>query len=94
MDTTDQPGDSGLFRELQFDSRSIATEVVIQEIPSRFYLSEGEFLTQDIAGARKFDSCAAALEETTHLQLKSVQLVVDGASNEWEILPVGATVIL
>jgi hypothetical protein len=94
MDTTDHSGDFGLIHELQFDSRSIAGAVVIQEIPSRLYLSEEDFLTLDIADARKFDSCSAALEETTHLKLKSVQLVMNGESREWEILPVGTTIIL
>jgi hypothetical protein len=57
-------------------------------------LSESDFLTRDFENARKFDSCAAALEETTHLKLSSVQLVMNGKSKEWEILPVGTAVIL
>jgi len=94
MNTSEHLSDSAIFREIQFDSRSLPTEVVIQEIPSRLYLSESDFLTRDIENARKFDSCAAALEETTHLKLSSVQLVMNGERKEWEILPVGATVIL
>jgi hypothetical protein len=75
MDASNHSADFGLFREIQFDSRSLPTEVVIQEIPLRLYLSESDFLTRDIENARNFASCAAALEETTHLKLQSVQLV-------------------
>ena len=75
MDASDHSADFGLFRELQFDHRSLPNEVVIQEIPSRLYLTESDFLTRDIENARKFNSCAAALEETMHLKLQSVQLV-------------------
>lgn len=94
MDMNENLPVSVAFRELRFDRRSLPTEVVIQEIPSRLYLSESDFLTQDFENAKKFDSCAAALQETTHLKLSSVQLVMNGKSKEWEILPVGTTVIL
>ncbi len=94
MDTSEYLCDSAAFREIQFDRRSLPTEVVIQEIPSRLYVSESDFLTVEIENARKFDSSSAALEETTLLKLHSVQLVMNGESKEWEILPVGATVIL
>ena len=94
MDTSEYLSGPATFREIQFDSRSLPTEVVIQEIPSRLYVSESDFLTVDIENARKFDSSSAALKETTLLKLHSVQLVMNGESKEWEILPVGATVIL
>jgi hypothetical protein len=94
MNTSEHLNDSGTFGEIQFDRRSLAAEVAIQEIPSRLYLSESDFLTVDIENARKFDSSLAAPKEATFLKLHSVQLVMNGQSKEWEILPVGATVIL
>lgn len=77
MDTTGQPTDANPFRSIKFDLQSVPTEVVIQEIQSRLYLSETDFLTPKIADARRFDSCSTALEETTHLKLANVQLVTN-----------------
>ena len=96
MDTTDQRTDSAFFRENKFDSqflRQVLTKVVIQEIPSGLYLSEGDFLTPDIENARPFDSCLAALGEATNLKLQSVQLVVNRELNEWGICQSGTGVI-
>jgi hypothetical protein len=78
MDATDHQSDSTLLRKIE-SSRpaptNVPTTVVIQEIPSRLYLSVEDFLTPGIEHARKFESSSAALEETTHLKLQSVQLV-------------------
>jgi hypothetical protein len=88
---TTQITDSATFRGNEFDSqilRQVLTKVVIQEIPTRLYLSVGDFWTLDIEDATTFDSRSAALEEATNLKLQNVQLVLSRVTKEWEIIPV------
>jgi hypothetical protein len=95
MDTTDQRTASATFRGNKFDSqflRQVLTKVVIQEIPSRLYLSEGNFWTLAIESATAFDSRSAALEKATNLKLQNVQLVLSREFKEWEIIPVETSV--
>jgi hypothetical protein len=61
---------------------------VIQEIPTRLYLSVGDFWTLDIEDATVFDSSSAALEKATNLKLQNVQLVLSRVTKEWEIIRV------
>jgi hypothetical protein len=78
MDIIDQLADSDGLGEIKFYGQALGqvlNKVVIQEIQSRLYLSEGDFWTPDIEIARTFDSRGAALQETTHLKLQNVQLV-------------------
>lgn len=90
MDTT-QRTDSATIRGNKFDShflRQLLTKVVIQEIPTRLYLSAGDFWTLDIEGATTFDSRPAALEAVTTQKLQNVQLVLSRELKEWEIIPI------
>jgi len=90
MNTT-QPTHSGTFREKNHDTqilRQVHTKVVIQEIPTRLYLSVGDFWAMDIENATVFDSPSAALEKTTNLDLQNVQLVLSRVTKEWEIISV------
>jgi len=91
MNATDQLSDSAIFRGKNFDSqmlRRVFTQVVIQEIPTRLYLSAGDFWAVDIENATRFDSPAAALEAATNLKLQNIQLVTSRVTKEWEIVPV------
>jgi hypothetical protein len=91
MNATDQLADSAIFRGKCFDTqmvRRVFTQVVIQEIPTRLYLSDGDFWAVDIEDARSFDSSFCALEAATHLKLKNIQLVTSRVTKEWEIVPV------
>jgi hypothetical protein len=83
--------DSATFRGNKHDTqilRQVLTKVVIQEIPTRLYLSVGDFWTLDIEDATIFDSSSAALEKATNLELQNVQLVLSRVTKEWEIIPV------
>ena len=94
MDTT-QPADSTTVRGNKFESqflRRLLTKVVIQEIPSRLYLSAGDFWTLDIENATAFDSHLSAREEAANLKLNNVQLVLSREIKEWEIIPIESTV--
>jgi hypothetical protein len=85
MDATDELAESELFQEIKFYSQSlrkVLNKIVIQEILSRLYLSEGDFWTPDIETARPFDSRAAALEQITHLKLQNVQFVSNNKLKE------------
>ena len=80
MDITDQLTDADELGGIKFYSQPFSqplNQIVIQEIPSRLCLSEGGFWTLDIEIARTFDSHAAALNETTHLNLQNVQAVLN-----------------
>ncbi len=91
MNATDQRSDSAIFRGKNFDTqmvRRVFTQVVIQEIPTRLYLSAGDFWAVDIENAISFDSSSCALETATHLKLKNIQLVTSRVTKEWEIVPV------
>lgn len=95
MDTNELPI-SATSRGSKFDSqflRRLITRVVIQDISSRLYLSEGDFWTLEIEAARSFDSRTAALAEATLLGLHNVQLVLSRDIKEWEIVPIGADLI-
>ena len=90
MNTTELT-DSATFRGNTYDTqilRQVLTKVVIQEIPTRLYLSVGDFWTLDIENATTFDSRSAALEKATHLKLQNVQLVLSRVTKEWEIIPI------
>lgn len=78
MDITDQLTDADELGGIKFYSQSLSQpldQIVIQEISSQLYFSEGGFWTPDIEIAKTFDSHSAALEETTHLNLENVQVV-------------------
>ena len=95
MDTTDQRTDSAIFRGNKFDSqflKQVLTKVVIQEIPTRLYLSAGDFWTLEIENATVFDSRSAAMEEASNLKLQNVQLVLKREIKEWEIIPIETSV--
>lgn len=80
MDITGQMTDADEPGGIKFYSQSLSqplNQIVLQEIPSRLYLSEGGFWTPDIEMARTFDSRAAALAETTQLNLQNVQVVLN-----------------
>ena len=90
MNTT-RPIDSTTLRGNKNDAqirRQVLTKVVIQEIPTRLYLSVGDFWTLDMESATIFDSPSSALEKTTNLKLQNVQLVLSRVTKEWEIIPV------
>ncbi len=90
---TTLPADSAIFRGTSSDTqilRQVLTKVVIQEIPTRLYLSVGDFWTLEIEDATVFDSHSAALAQARNLKLENVQLVVSRVTKEWEIIPVEA----
>jgi hypothetical protein len=92
MNTT-QLSHTAIFRGKKSEAqilRQVHTKVVIQEIPTRLYLSVGDFWTVDIEDATIFDSRSAALEKATDLQMQNVQLVLSRVTKEWEIIPVEA----
>ncbi len=94
MDAT-QPTDSATIRGSMSDSqflRQVLTKVVIQKIPTRLYLSAGDFWTLDIEHATTFVSRSAALQEATNLKLQNVQLVLSRELKEWEIIPVTTSI--
>ena len=89
MNTT-QLSDTAIFRGKKSEAqilRQVHTKVAIQEIPTRLYLSVGDFWTVDIEDATIFDSRSAALEKATDLQMQNVQLVLSRVTKEWEIIP-------
>lgn len=78
MEIKQDPIAADEFGVIKFYSQSWSpahNKVVIQEIQSRLYLSDGGFWTPDVEMARTFDSCAAALEETTQQKLQNVQVL-------------------
>lgn len=92
---TTQLSDTAIFRGKKSEAqilRQVHTKVVIQEIPTRLYLSVGDFWTVDIEDATIFDSHSAALEKATDLQIQNVQLVLSRVTKEWEIIPVEARI--
>lgn len=92
---TVQLSDTAIFRGKKSEAqilRQVHTKVVIQEIPTRLYLSVGDFWTVDIEDATIFDSHSAALEKATDLQMQNVQLVLSRVTKEWEIIPVEARI--
>ena len=74
MDATDDPTDQidGGFQ------RKPCSKVVIQKISPQLYLSDGEFWTPDLGGARSFASGFEDLQEATRVQLQNFQVVPRG----------------
>jgi len=91
METSDALTESTIFRGVSSGSqflRQVFTKVVIQEIPSRLYLSAGDFWTPDFRNATTFDSRSLAQEKATTLKLQNVQLVLNCETKEWGIIPI------
>ncbi len=92
MDTTDLQPDSEALRKMQSASQpqhQPVAMVVIQELPSQLYLSDAEARTPDIDKAKMFDTSWAAIDETTHLKLRSFKLVTTCKPEECDFNPVG-----
>jgi hypothetical protein len=96
MNATDQLTGSARFRAntlgFQFQS-AILSKIVIREVHSGLYLSQGDLLTPVIENGQRFDSCAVALEAATRLKLQDVELVPISERNEWKLYQSGTGVI-
>ncbi len=78
---------SGIKCDTQFLRRHFL-QVVIQEIATGRYWQRTGLWTYNRDMATAFQSCSAALEQATHLQLQNVQLVLTREIKECEVIPI------